>query len=279
MTDMTPLDTYFDHAQRPRNMGRMLDAHGTGNVGSIVSGRALRFFMSVEGDRVAAAKFQVFACQEQVAAASVLSELVVGKSLEECRNLGHADIAAALGGLEPDQLPPQLWGLAGLKDAIAHLEGSDGLVARLDTTTSESPLLCRCHGVDEATVKELVRSGAADLPAVQAQSPVGSGCGTCRRDVERVIAEVQDAPAPTVAASSTGAKGRIALMRAITQQLQDVLAAHPGCEIWDLQGMQVTIRCPAESQDEPVWEQLQDRCERRLKDEVDPLLQVSLAFG
>lgn len=273
---MTPLDSYFDHGQRPRNMGRMLDAHGTGNVGSIVSGRALRWFITCEGDRVAAAKFQVFACQEQVAAASILSELVVGKTIDECFQLGHAQIAAAIGGLDVHELPPQLWGVAGLRDALAHLNGRDGLVASLDDEGPGLPLLCRCHGVDEATIKELVRAGAHDIDAVMAQSPAGSGCGTCRRDIERVLAEVLATPTPDPAPQSTvGAKGRVALMRQITQTLAPLLQAVAGSEVWDFEGSTVVLRCPPDAPEREV-EQLQDRCERRLKDEVDPLLQLRI---
>ena len=198
---MTPLDSYFDHGQRPRNMGRMLDAHGTGNIGSIVAGRALRWFVTIDGERIAASKFQVFACQEQVAAASILSEIIVGKTIVECLDLGHADIAAAIGGLDIAELPPQLWGIAALHDALAHLGERDGFVAQLDAPAPEQPLLCRCHYVDEATVKELVRGGAYDLPAITEHSPVGTGCGTCRRDVERLIRETLDAPEPQATAS------------------------------------------------------------------------------
>ena len=107
---MTPLDSYFDHGQRPRNMGRMLDAHGTGNIGSIVAGRALRWFVTIEGDRIAASKFQVFACQEQVAAAHSL-EIIVGKTIEECHAISHADIAEAIGGLMWPSCRPSSGGL------------------------------------------------------------------------------------------------------------------------------------------------------------------------
>ena len=275
---MTPLDNYFDHGQRPRNMGRMLDAHGTGNIGSIVAGRALRWFVTIEGDRIAASKFQVFACQEQVAAASILSEIIIGKSIADCLHLGHADIAAHIGGLDLAELPPQIWGIAALHDALAHLTDAEGgFTTQLDDPAPEQPLICRCHHVDEPTVKELVRGGAHDLAAITEHSPVGTGCGTCRRDVERLIRETLDAPDPeaagTGAAISNGAKGRVALMHSIVGLLQPMLAEveGPSPEIWDLQKNVVILRAlPGD------WDVLQDRCERLLKDEVDPLLKVEI---
>ncbi|TVR13930.1 MAG: hypothetical protein EA401_05620 [Planctomycetota bacterium] len=278
---MTPLDQLYDHAQRPRNMGRMLDAHGTGNVGSIVSGRAMRWFLTMEGEHVAASKFQVFACQEQVAAASILSEWVVGKTVEECLQVRHDDLAASLGGLDRDQFPPQLWAVEALHDALAHISGSNGLVDDLDTLGPDLPLICRCHGTDEATIKELVRGGAHDLAAIQEQSPAGTGCGTCRRDIQVVIDGVVDEPQrPAPSAAAAGAKGRVALMRRIQEVLQPLIdqAASDGIqaiELWDMRQHQVVLRHHA-SDAEAALAQLQDRGERLLKDEVDSLLTLTL---
>ena len=46
-------------------------------------------------------------------------------------------------------------------------------------------------------------------------------------------------------------------------------------EIWDLQQNTVIIRAPTQGD----WDVLQDRCERLLKDEVDPLLKVEIAVS
>lgn len=278
---MTPLDLLYDHAQRPRNMGRMLDAHATGNVGSIVSGRALRWFLTMDGEQVAAARFQVFACQEQVAAASILSEWVVGKTVEACLRVRHEDLAATIGDLDLDHFPPQLWAVEALHDALAHIAGSNGLIDDLDTLGPAQPLICRCHGTDEATIKEIVRSGAHDVAAIQEQSPAGTGCGTCRRDIQAVIDGVVAEPQrPAASAAAVGAKGRVALMRRIQEVLQPLLdqaasAGIAGLELWDMRHHQVVLRHQP-SDEEAALAQLQDRGERLLKDEVDPLLSLIL---
>src|SRR4051812_21803240 len=102
---MTPAELYDDHRRRPRNLGKLANAHAVGDVGSIVAGDALRFYLQLDGERIAAAKFQVFNCQGQVAAASVVSELVVGRSLDQAAELRARDVCVHLGGLDPAELP------------------------------------------------------------------------------------------------------------------------------------------------------------------------------
>ena len=127
------LDSYFDHGQRPRNMGRMLDAHGIGNTGSIVAGRALRW-ADHEGENTAAAKSFLPA-----RAVAVHLEIVVGNHR---RGPGHRyqEIAEAVGGLDLAE-PPQLWGVAALHDALAHIAERDGLVAWWINPAPRSPAL------------------------------------------------------------------------------------------------------------------------------------------
>ena len=43
---MTPTELYDDHARKPRNVGKLLNASAVGDVGSIVVGDALRFYIS-----------------------------------------------------------------------------------------------------------------------------------------------------------------------------------------------------------------------------------------
>ncbi|MHC5068283.1 MAG: iron-sulfur cluster assembly scaffold protein, partial [Planctomycetota bacterium] len=47
------------HGREPRNMGRLDGADGTATVGSIMAGRALRWFVRLDGERVAEARYQV----------------------------------------------------------------------------------------------------------------------------------------------------------------------------------------------------------------------------
>lgn len=48
-------------------------------------------------------------------------------------------------------------------------------------------VVCNCFGVTNGMIKEAVDSGASTLEEVQAIVDVGSACGVCIDDVQRVI--------------------------------------------------------------------------------------------
>ena len=77
---------------RPMNMGEMADADAVGTVGNPDCGDMLRMwikFTEKDGKKVIdRASFQSFGCQTAIAVASVATELLRGKSVDEARALG-----------------------------------------------------------------------------------------------------------------------------------------------------------------------------------------------
>jgi nitrogen fixation protein NifU and related proteins len=89
----------LEHCEHPRNVGDLADATHTVNVTNPVCGDELRLAVRVENSRIAAAKFQTRGCKAAIASASLLTELIVGKSVEEIRGITAEQISQALGGL------------------------------------------------------------------------------------------------------------------------------------------------------------------------------------
>jgi nitrogen fixation protein NifU and related proteins len=89
----------MDHFESPRNAGRMSGADGVGEAD--VAGRAPRItvYLQVRGQRIERASFQSFGCGAAIAAGSVLTEIVHGQTVGQCRALTESDIDSALGGL------------------------------------------------------------------------------------------------------------------------------------------------------------------------------------
>lgn len=89
----------------PQNLGEMSDADAVGTVGSPDCGDMVRLwlkFTEKDGRKVIdRASFQSFGCQTALAVASLATELLRGKSVEEARNLTAADLGAPLGPLPP----------------------------------------------------------------------------------------------------------------------------------------------------------------------------------
>ena len=89
----------LEHSEHPRNVGDLPDATNTVNVSNPVCGDELRLAVRIENGRIAAARFRTRGCKAAVASASLLTELIVGKSIEEIRGITAEQISEALGGL------------------------------------------------------------------------------------------------------------------------------------------------------------------------------------
>jgi NifU-like protein len=278
---MTPSELLDDHALRPRGIGKLLNPSAVGDIGSIVVGDALRFYVTVAKDgagveRVTAAKFQVFNAAGHMGAASVTTELAVGKTLDEATSLGPTDVCAHLGGLAFDELPPRVWGLEGLRAAIASWRGDE-----LPFDQDLDPLLCRCYGISEETVRQAIAvRGLATVDAVIEATGVAAGCGSCRAEIPRLLSEASGAPAAAPAAAVVAASGRIQLMlriqRLAEERILPAIRARGGdLELWDFRDGVVRVRAKgALSTDDQSRRAALAELEALLKAEIDPSLGV-----
>lgn len=56
--------------------------------------------------------------------------------------------------------------------------------------TEEEALVCFCHGVCEAEIRQAIEQGARTLEEVRAKTRASTGCGGCTTEVERLLAEL-----------------------------------------------------------------------------------------
>jgi len=89
----------LDHFQNPRNAGEIADADATAEIENPGCGDVLRLSLKSSAGRISQARFKAKGCVAAIACGSALTELVVGKTLSEARNLQRDDISAAVGGL------------------------------------------------------------------------------------------------------------------------------------------------------------------------------------
>ena len=97
-------DKVLEHYERPRNVGSLdsgSDDVGTGLVGAPECGDVMKLQIKVDDDGVISdAKFKTFGCGSAVAASSLATEWVRGKSINEAEELSNVDIVEEL------SLPP-----------------------------------------------------------------------------------------------------------------------------------------------------------------------------
>ena len=89
----------LEHYQHPRNVGILEEANALGRAENRACGDELELYLQIEEARVLRARFRTFGCAASIAAGSMLTEMVVGISLEQAGQITSAEIAAALGGL------------------------------------------------------------------------------------------------------------------------------------------------------------------------------------
>ncbi len=98
-------DLVMDHFTNPRNVGEIEGADGVGQIGNPVCGDVMRISIAVDDtDHIADVKFKTFGCGAAVATSSMVTEMVMGKSLAEAADISNKAVAEALGGLPPNKM-------------------------------------------------------------------------------------------------------------------------------------------------------------------------------
>ena len=97
-------DLVMDHFSNPRNVGEIEDADGVGQIGNPVCGDVMRISIEVADDRIEDIKFKTFGCGAAVATSSMVTELVMGKTLAEAAEISNKAVAEALGGLPRNKM-------------------------------------------------------------------------------------------------------------------------------------------------------------------------------
>jgi nitrogen fixation protein NifU and related proteins len=92
-------DRVMDHFMNPRNVGEIGDADGIGVEGNPVCGDLMKITIKVEDGRIADVKFKTFGCGAAIATSSMVTEMVMGKTLDDAMDISNRAVAEALGGL------------------------------------------------------------------------------------------------------------------------------------------------------------------------------------
>ena len=115
-------ETVMDHFRNPRNTGVIEDANGIGEVGNPICGDMMTIYLKVKDDHIKDIKFQTFGCGSAIAVSSMLTEIAMGKSLIEAKNITNKDVAEALEGLPKNKLHCSNLGADALQLAIKDYE-------------------------------------------------------------------------------------------------------------------------------------------------------------
>lgn len=182
-------DKVKDHFLNPRNAGQIEDADGIGEVGSLACGDALTLYIKVDDGIVTDAKFQTFGCASAIASSSALTEMLIGKPVEEAEKLTNKDIAEYLGGLPREKMHCSVMGQEALEQAFKNMRGEAPPQAE---HSHEGELICECFGIfDEEILRAIKENDLKDVEDITNFTKAGGGCGKCIDDLERLLAEAR----------------------------------------------------------------------------------------
>jgi NifU-like protein len=182
-------DKVKEHFLNPRNVGVIDDADGVGEVGSLACGDALTLYFKLGADgRIADAKFQTFGCASAIASSSALTEMMIGKTLEEAEKITNEDIAGFLGDLPKEKMHCSVMGQEALQKAISAFRGD--AEKKVDGT-----IVCECFGVTDREIEHTVREHRlASIEDVTGYIKAGGGCTKCHDNIQAIIDRVLGKP-------------------------------------------------------------------------------------
>ncbi len=111
-------DTVMDHFTNPRNVGEIEGADGIGEEGNPVCGDMMTFYIKVDNNHLSDVKFKTFGCGAAIAVSSIVSEMAMGKTIEEARKITPALVAKELEGLPKNKFHCSNLGAQALNKAI-----------------------------------------------------------------------------------------------------------------------------------------------------------------
>ena len=177
----------MDYFRNPRNVGKVENPDGEATVGSLACGDALQFtFKLDENKRIKEAKFQTFGCASAIASSSALTEMVIGKTLEEAKKITNKEIADFLGGHPPQKMHCSVMGREALEAAIENYQ-----TGRKTDRNLEDKMLCTCYSVSENEVRRVITENSlTTVEEVTNFTKAGGGCGKCKPRIEELLKEI-----------------------------------------------------------------------------------------
>lgn len=273
-------DAVHDHFLHPHNAGRLDDANAIGEVGSLACGDALKLYLKIsDANIIEKAGFETFGCASAIASSSVLTDMIIGKSVDDVLKITNKDIAEALGGLPKEKMHCSVMGQEALEAAIRQWKGEPPV----PHAHEEGKLICKCFGVTDAQIIRAIReNNLKTIEEVTNYTKAGGACGDCKDQIAEILAaELKQQPLTELKPRPrlTNVQRMKLIMKTIDEDIRPQLEADGGSiELVDVDGKRVIVslggRC-AQCRASAVT--LHDLVQRLLREHVEPDLIVEEA--
>jgi NifU-like protein len=267
-------DKVKEYYRNPKNVGEIENPDAVGEVGSLSCGDALKLFLKInESGIITDAKFQTFGCGSAVASAGALTEMIIGKSVEDAEKLTNQDIANFLGGLPDQKMHCSVLGKEALEAALGNYRGSSS-----EKKEVGSKIVCKCFGTTEDKMREIINENElANIEGITNYCKAGGGCGKCHDDVEKVLNdELKKRTNKPESKTLTKTQMIVKISNVLENYISAELRKDGGdIELVDVQGNQVFVKLQGSCKGCPSSNlTLKNFVENVLREQVDPGIEV-----
>lgn len=184
-------DKVIDHYRNPRNVGKIDNADAIGEAGSLACGDSLKIYLKINNGIVTDAKFQTFGCGSAVASSSILTEMIIGKTIDEVKKITNKDIADELGGLPPEKMHCSVMGYEALEDALKNYDDYtdlDDIRNEEEANKQRGKIVCTCFGITENVIWDAIKiNGLKTVEEITNYTKAGGACGKCKGLIQDII--------------------------------------------------------------------------------------------
>ena len=117
----------MDHFRNPRNVGKIDDADGIGEVGNARCGDIMKIYIKVNDGIITDVKFNTFGCGSAIASSSMATEMIKGKPIEQALELTNKAVVEALEGLPAHKLHCSVLAEQAIRSAIKDYYDKHGI--------------------------------------------------------------------------------------------------------------------------------------------------------
>ncbi len=135
----------MDHFENPRNVGKMADADGIGEVGNARCGDIMKMYIKVRDNVIVDVKFNTFGCGSAIATSSMATEMIKGKTIEEALQLSNKAVTEALDGLPPQKIHCSVLAEESVRAAVKDYYDRKGIAYNVEEFCDHDCNACHEH--------------------------------------------------------------------------------------------------------------------------------------
>lgn len=118
----------MDHFTNPRNVGKIDDADGVGEVGNAKCGDIMKIYLKVDENQIITdVKFNTFGCASAIASSSMATCLIKGQPISKALELTNKAVVEALDGLPPVKIHCSVLAEEAIKMAVKDYYDRNGI--------------------------------------------------------------------------------------------------------------------------------------------------------